>query len=83
MTHQARISTVVESLTKAPRSIQLSDRNGKVQPITEVYGKNVFSLNEMSKMLPKPVFKVSCCLTPLIQMIQLLMTMIVYPHRAS
>ncbi|KAI7874759.1 glutamine synthetase/guanido kinase [Lichtheimia hyalospora FSU 10163] len=57
MTHQARISTVVESLTKAPRSIQFPERNGKIQPITEVYGKNVFSLNEMSKMLPKPVFK--------------------------
>ncbi|KAI9317859.1 glutamine synthetase type III N terminal-domain-containing protein [Dichotomocladium elegans] len=57
MSHQARINTVVESLTKAPRNIQFPEYNGKIQSITEVFGKNVFSLNEMSKMLPKPVFK--------------------------
>ncbi|KAI8148050.1 hypothetical protein BJV82DRAFT_507663 [Fennellomyces sp. T-0311] len=57
MTHQARINTVVESLTKAPRNIDLTERNGRVKPITEVFGSNVFSLKEMGRALPKPVYK--------------------------
>lgn len=57
MAHEARISTVVESLTKAPRYIELPQKNGQVKPVSEVFGQNVFSRNEMSKMLPKPVYK--------------------------
>ncbi|KAG2216121.1 hypothetical protein INT45_011321 [Circinella minor] len=57
MTHEARINTVVESLTKAPRNINLSDDSGKAKTITEVFGSNVFSLKEMSRTLPKPIFK--------------------------
>ena len=59
MTHEARINTVVESLTKAPRNINLADDSGKAKTITEVFGSNVFSLKEMSRTLPKPIFKVT------------------------
>ncbi|KAG0748352.1 hypothetical protein G6F57_005136 [Rhizopus arrhizus] len=57
MAHQARVNTVVESLTKAPRYVQFPSKNGQILPISEIFGKNVFSRNEMSKMLPKPVYK--------------------------
>lgn len=57
MAHQARINSVVESLTKAPRKVDFPQKNGQVQPISEIFGQNVFSRNEMSKMLPKPVYK--------------------------
>ncbi|KAI9263243.1 glutamine synthetase type III N terminal-domain-containing protein [Phascolomyces articulosus] len=57
MTHEARINTVVESLTKAPRNINLAEGGGKAKTITEVFGSNVFTLKEMSRTLPKPIFK--------------------------
>ncbi|KAI9478407.1 MAG: glutamine synthetase type III N terminal-domain-containing protein [Benjaminiella poitrasii] len=57
MSHQARIDTVVESLTKAPRFVEFPQKNGQNQPVSEVFGKNVFTRTEMSKMLPKPVYK--------------------------
>ncbi|KAG0191711.1 hypothetical protein DFQ28_011186, partial [Apophysomyces sp. BC1034] len=57
MAHEARLNTVVESLTKAPRNIAFPTKNGRLQSISEIFGQNVFSLKEMSKMLPKPVFK--------------------------
>lgn len=58
MTHQARVDTVVESLTRAPRTIAFPERNGRIQSVSEIFGENVFSLPKMSKMLPKPVFQV-------------------------
>ncbi|KAI7892160.1 uncharacterized protein EV154DRAFT_463050 [Mucor mucedo] len=57
MAHQARINSVVESLTKAPRTVDFPQKNGQVQPMSEIFGQNVFSRNEMAKMLPKPVYK--------------------------
>ncbi|KAF7725276.1 hypothetical protein EC973_000286 [Apophysomyces ossiformis] len=57
MAHEARLNTVVESLTKAPRNINFPTKNGRLQSVSEIFGQNVFSLKEMSKMLPKPVFK--------------------------
>lgn len=57
MTHQARINTVVESLTKAPRNIAFPESNGQLQSVSEIFGQNVFSLKEMGKHLPKPVFR--------------------------
>ncbi|KAI8059397.1 uncharacterized protein B0P05DRAFT_558464 [Gilbertella persicaria] len=57
MAHQARINTVVESLTRGPRCVEFPSRNGQVKPVSEIFGQNVFSRTEMSKMLPKPVFK--------------------------
>ncbi|KAI9028127.1 glutamine synthetase type III N terminal-domain-containing protein [Phycomyces nitens] len=57
MAHEARLNTVVESLTRAPRNVQFPIKNGRLQSISEIFGENVFSLKEMSKMLPKPVFK--------------------------
>ncbi|CAO3636674.1 unnamed protein product [Mucor hiemalis] len=57
MAHQARISSVVESLHKAPRYVDFPSKNGQVQPISEIFAQNVFTRNEMSKMLPKPVYK--------------------------
>ena len=57
MAHQARINTVVESLTRGPRNVEFPSRNGQVKPVSEIFGQNVFSRSEMSKMLPKPVFK--------------------------
>ena len=57
MAHQARINTVVESLTKAPRNVIFPQKNGQVQPISEIFGQNVFTRKEMAKYLPKPVYK--------------------------
>ncbi|KAG1471770.1 hypothetical protein G6F56_001934 [Rhizopus delemar] len=57
MAHQARVNTVVESLTKAPRFVEFPSKHGQVQPLSENFGKNVFTRTEMSKMLPKPVYK--------------------------
>lgn len=57
MAHQARINSGLESLTKAPRTVSFPQKNGQVQPVSEIFGQNVFSRNEMSKMLPKPVYK--------------------------
>ncbi|KAI8982969.1 hypothetical protein BDB01DRAFT_791869 [Pilobolus umbonatus] len=57
MAHQARINTVVESLTKAPRNVAFPTKNGQVQPTSEIFGQNVFSRKEMARMLPKPVYK--------------------------
>lgn len=57
MAHQARLSSVVEALHKAPRSVEFPSKNGQVQPISEIFAQNVFTRNEMSKMLPKPVYK--------------------------
>ncbi|KAI7866823.1 glutamine synthetase type III N terminal-domain-containing protein [Spinellus fusiger] len=57
MAHQARLNTAVESVTRASRNINLPTKDGRVQSVSEVFGQNVFSLKEMSIMLPKPVFK--------------------------
>lgn len=57
MAHQARINTVVESLTRGPRNVVFPQKNGQVQPVSEVFGQNVFTRTEMAKMLPKPVYK--------------------------
>jgi glutamine synthetase len=57
MADQARINTVVESLTKAPRSVIFPQKNGQIQPISEIFGQNVFTRKEMAKYLPKPVYK--------------------------
>ncbi|SAM09800.1 hypothetical protein [Absidia glauca] len=58
MAHQARVNSVVDSLTKAPRNIQFpTTKDGRLQSTSEIFGQNVFSLKEMSKMLPKPVYK--------------------------
>ncbi|CEG73488.1 hypothetical protein RMATCC62417_08862 [Rhizopus microsporus] len=57
MAHQARLNTVVESLTKSPRYVEFPSKNGQVQPLSSNFGKNVFTRTEMAKMLPKPVYK--------------------------
>ncbi|KAI8642695.1 glutamine synthetase type III N terminal-domain-containing protein [Parasitella parasitica] len=57
MAHQARINTVVESLTRGPRNVVFPQKNGQVQPVSEIFGQNVFTRSEMAKMLPKPVYK--------------------------
>lgn len=57
MAHQARINTVVESLTRGPRNVIFPQKNGQVQPVSEIFGQNVFTRSEMAKMLPKPVYK--------------------------
>jgi len=56
MTQEARVSTVVESLTKAPRNIAFPQKDGRPQLISEIFGQNVFSFKEMSTRLPKPVY---------------------------
>ncbi|KAF7722376.1 hypothetical protein EC973_003186 [Apophysomyces ossiformis] len=57
MSHQARINTTVESLTRSSRNIEFPTKNGRLQSVSEIFGKNVFSLKEMAQGLPKPVFK--------------------------
>ncbi|KAG0170281.1 hypothetical protein DFQ30_002668 [Apophysomyces sp. BC1015] len=57
MSHQARIGTVVESLTRTSRNIEFPTKNGRLQSVSEIFGQNVFSLGEMAQGLPKPVFK--------------------------
>ncbi|ORX61396.1 glutamine synthetase/guanido kinase [Hesseltinella vesiculosa] len=57
MAHAARISSVVDSLTKAPRNIAFPSKDGVPKPSSEIFGENVFSSKVMAKMLPKPVFK--------------------------
>ncbi|KAJ2964511.1 hypothetical protein NQZ79_g728 [Umbelopsis isabellina] len=56
MTQEARVSTVVESLTKAPRNIAFPQKDGRPQLISEIFGQNVFSFKQMSTRLPKPVY---------------------------
>ncbi|KAH8549179.1 hypothetical protein BGW37DRAFT_503901 [Umbelopsis sp. PMI_123] len=56
MTQEARVSTVVESLTKAPRNITFPQKDGRPQLISEIFGQNVFSFKQMSSRLPKPVY---------------------------
>jgi glutamine synthetase len=58
MAHQARLNTVVESLTKAPRYVEFPSKGGQVRPLSENFGKNVFTRTEMANMLPKPVYKI-------------------------
>ncbi|KAI8061140.1 glutamine synthetase type III N terminal-domain-containing protein [Gongronella butleri] len=57
MAHAARLNSVVDSLTKAPRNIQFPTENGHLKSVSEIFGENVFSLKVMGNMLPKPVFK--------------------------
>ncbi|ORZ13115.1 hypothetical protein BCR42DRAFT_419212 [Absidia repens] len=60
MAHEARVNSVVGSLAKAPRNVQFpttKEGGGRLQSTSEIFGQNVFSLKEMSKMLPKPVYK--------------------------
>ncbi|KAI9280006.1 glutamine synthetase type III N terminal-domain-containing protein [Sporodiniella umbellata] len=57
MSHQARVSTVVESLNRPPRNVDFPNINGQVKPLSSCFGKNVFTRSEMSRMLPKPVYK--------------------------
>ncbi|KAI8393873.1 uncharacterized protein BYT42DRAFT_552521 [Radiomyces spectabilis] len=58
MAHAARLKSVVESLTRGHRNIEFPTKpDGRPQSVAEVFGQNVFTLKEMSKMLPKPVFK--------------------------
>lgn len=58
MAHQARVNSVVDSLTKAPRNVKFpTDKDGRLLSTSEIFGENVFSLKVMGKMLPKPVYK--------------------------
>ncbi|KAI8979147.1 glutamine synthetase type III N terminal-domain-containing protein [Mycotypha africana] len=57
MVQQVRINTFVESLTMPARNVEFPQKNGQVQPVSEVFGQNVFTRKEMAKMLPKPVYK--------------------------
>ncbi|KAI9022709.1 hypothetical protein CLU79DRAFT_750316 [Phycomyces nitens] len=57
MTLQARQDIITESLAQPPRNIKFPSENGRVQTVSEIFGQNVFSLKEMEKSLPKPVFK--------------------------
>lgn len=60
MAHDARVRSVVDSLSQAHRVIEfptVTKDGGRLQTTSEIFGQNVFSLKEMSKMLPKPVYK--------------------------
>lgn len=57
MSHQARVSTIVESLNRAHRYVEFPTHNGQVKPLSDCFAKNVFTRSEMSRMLPKPVYK--------------------------
>ncbi|KAI7861590.1 hypothetical protein BDF14DRAFT_1867280 [Spinellus fusiger] len=57
MTLQTRQEIINQSLATAPRSVQFPQGNGRIKSISEIFGQNVFSLKEMEKSLPKPVFK--------------------------
>lgn len=52
MSHEARIQEITESLNRLPRSLELDNE----QSMTEAFGQNVFTLRQMSRMLPEPVY---------------------------
>lgn len=56
MSVNARINTVTETISRDARNIQYPQKNGKPQWISEIFGQNVFSLREMSKRMPKPLY---------------------------
>ncbi|CAO3650748.1 unnamed protein product [Cunninghamella blakesleeana] len=59
MAHQARVNSVVDSLTKAPRNVKFptAKDGSRLLSTSEIFGENVFSLKVMATMLPKPVYK--------------------------
>ncbi|KAF9969230.1 hypothetical protein BGZ73_008517 [Actinomortierella ambigua] len=57
MSNSARVETLKEIVGRSPRSITYpKTQDGKPKYTSEVFGENVFSLAQMSKALPKPVF---------------------------
>ncbi|KAI8379545.1 uncharacterized protein BYT42DRAFT_613841 [Radiomyces spectabilis] len=57
MSHQARIDSVTATLAKPSRDVEFAKKNGRLQPVSEIFGENVFTFQEMSKHLPKSVFR--------------------------
>ncbi|KAI8995005.1 hypothetical protein BDB01DRAFT_831937 [Pilobolus umbonatus] len=57
MSQQARSNVINEVLNRKHRHIDFPERNGRTEPLSEVFGRNVFGLEEMAERLPKPVFK--------------------------
>ncbi|KAG0268946.1 hypothetical protein DFQ27_005241 [Actinomortierella ambigua] len=57
MSNSARVETLKEIVGRSPRSITYpKTQDGKPKYTSEVFGENVFSLAQMAKALPKPVF---------------------------
>lgn len=56
MASDARSTTIAETISREGRNIQYPQKNGQPQWISEIFGQNVFSLKEMSKRLPKPIY---------------------------
>ncbi|CAM0136006.1 hypothetical protein VKS41_005616 [Umbelopsis sp. WA50703] len=56
MSANARLNTITETISRESRNVQYPQKNGKPQWISEIFGQNVFSLNEMSKRMPKPIY---------------------------
>lgn len=61
MSQQARIDIVTGVVGRVPRDLEFPrNASGKLAVISELFGKNVFGIKEMSDRLPKPVFKSFC-----------------------
>ncbi|OZJ01810.1 hypothetical protein BZG36_05163 [Bifiguratus adelaidae] len=57
MSQEARIASIVAGIQGNPRHIEFPKDNGKPRYTSDIYGENVFSLKEMSRTLPKPVYQ--------------------------
>ncbi|KAI8582787.1 hypothetical protein K450DRAFT_226904 [Umbelopsis ramanniana AG] len=56
MSADARSTTIAETISREGRNVEYPQKNGRPQWISEIFGQNVFSLKEMSKRLPKPIY---------------------------
>jgi glutamine synthetase len=57
MTQQARIDAVVGVVQHVPRTVEYPrDKDGRPKTPSAMFGENVFSLCQLRKSLPKPVY---------------------------
>lgn len=53
----ARTSAIVATGTRPSRQVDWPQTGDRPSYVSEIYGQNVFTLTQMSKTLPKPMFK--------------------------